>query len=1359
MEQYYNFSDEDELQDAILNRAMDRWEQMGGSGVANNGPLFNFKMVPVGKRRTWRNIVERAQFNAQLRQLRDAGPGDNIGMALTEALHQAIETELGREQRPAHHFVNFSITAHGFTHAYQSANFTVGEFLQRTARLDELLATLAGKLNSNEAFNPDRGFQVDVVFVSMPDPGTGHRKKHNPGRMCLDRENRKKRCIITIKNTDELCCSRAIVTMRTYCHKEDGVDALRLWDSLKKGYPVQQQQAKELHQQAGVPEGPCGVPELQQFQHALGPQYQLVVMLRIKPFDLIFIGPEAPHQIRLLKSNDHFDGLTSFPAFLNRSYYCVDCQRGFNTNDIANHSCEGRRCSSCGRFDCEDYVRGTRPAEYCSLCHCKFYGAYCKRHHVVTKQCQSVKTCLKCQAQYTVVPNRRHRCGFAKCPVCKEWVSIQKHKCYIKPVKEKEEEETEEPTEEGGGCMVAPPPPLFVYADYEAMQDHEGVFIPNLLCYSSSEEEEIHVLYGEDCSLQFLEELDELADVPDSDIEREIIIVFHNFKGFDSMFIVNELYQQQREVTKQLTVGAKVLSFRSGPLKFIDSLSFLPMPLASFTDTFNLSELKKGFFPHLFNLPHHQNYVGRIPDLEFYDPDSMKPEKKQQLVEWHADQVRRNVTFNLKQEMIAYCRSDVALLKAGCIKFQQEFESQAGFNPMAECITIASACNLYWRMYHLLPNTIAVEPLRGWRGAQVNHSLKALQWLYLKEKEIVKQDGSSDRIRHVRNGGEQSVRTLTDIYYVDGYDPLTRTVYEFHGCLYHGCPRCFPNRQAKHYATPDRTVEELYQATLNKRMVMLRAGYTIIELWECEWDRLVDTNADVQCFLASFDLVAPLNPRDAFYGGRTGAVVLHSVAGEGEEIHYCDITSLYPWVNKNCTYPIGHPTIITQPTDQSLDSYFGIATVDILPPPELYHPVLPVRAGGKLTFPLCGKCVEQELQNPMLCRSHYCAHSDADRTLRGTWCTPELLKAIEKGYTLIKIHEVWHFPENQRRTGLFKNYVDTWLKLKQESAGWPSWCQTLEQKRQYILRYQEREGIRLDIASIAKNPGRKATAKLMLNRYFFQFSFFFFFFLHAVIAPFSSLFLFISCSFWGKFGERTNKPTTVTVQNPAKLFSLISDDTLDITTMRLCTNDVMEVVYTSKDDNVVKGTKTNIFVAAFTTCHARLKLYESLNTLQQQVLYYDTDSVVYKWRPGQPSIATSDFLGDMKNELDDGDVINEFVSGGAKNYAYTTREGKTECKVRGFTLNARGATVLNFQTIKKNILAELEAPEETRRTTNILNPFFFKRDLEGKTIKVVPHVKQYGIVFDKRVVNVDTKSSYPYGFQRIEKEVNLLLDL
>ena len=169
-------------------------------------------------------------------------------------------------------------------------------------------------------------------------------------------------------------------------------------------------------------------------------------------------------------------------------------------------------------------------------------------------------------------------------------------------------------------------------------------------------------------------------------------------------------------------------------------------------------------------------------------------------------------------------------------------------------------------------------------------------------------------------------------------------------------------------------------------------------------------------------------------------------------------------MNKNCPYPIGHPQIITQLVDQSLGSYFGIATVDILPPAGLFHPVFPVRSGNKLTFPLCRTCVQEVQAKPMF------PHSDADRTLRGTWCTPELVKAVEKRYTLGKIHEVWHFPPEQRRTGLFADYVNTWLKSKQESAGWPSWCQTVEQKREYILRYQEGRGSDWTSAKLPKLP-------------------------------------------------------------------------------------------------------------------------------------------------------------------------------------------------------------------------------------------------------------------------------------------------
>ena len=135
--------------------------------------------------------MQRQQFDAQLIQMRQPEDGDNIGLALTEALYKAIETELNRQQRPAHHFVNMAITANNFNHAYQTINFTVGEFLNRSTRLDEMLQKLAGKLNSNQSFHPSQGFQVDVVFVSMPGKGKG-RKNNNAGQRCLEKDNKKK---------------------------------------------------------------------------------------------------------------------------------------------------------------------------------------------------------------------------------------------------------------------------------------------------------------------------------------------------------------------------------------------------------------------------------------------------------------------------------------------------------------------------------------------------------------------------------------------------------------------------------------------------------------------------------------------------------------------------------------------------------------------------------------------------------------------------------------------------------------------------------------------------------------------------------------------------------------------------------------------------------------------------------------------------------------------------------------------------------------------------------------------------------------------------------------------------------------
>ena len=183
-------------------------------------------------------------------------------------------------------------------------------------------------------------------------------------------------------------------------------------------------------------------------------------------------------------------------------------------------------------------------------------------------------------------------------------------------------------------------------------------------------------------------------------------------------------------------------------------------------------------------------------------------------------------------------------------------------------------------------------------------------------------------------------------------------------------------------------------------------------MWECDWDGEVQNNEDLKQFLGSHEMVEPPNPRDAFFGGRTNE-------DQGEQIKYVDVTSLYPWVNKTQQYPTGHPIIITNPENQDIQAYFGLAKVDVIPPHHLYHLVLPFRHGGKLTLPLCRTCMEEEMTKGLLEKSHHCSHSLKERLLRGTWCTPELVKAVEVGCCIVHIHEVRHFPEEQRQDGLF----------------------------------------------------------------------------------------------------------------------------------------------------------------------------------------------------------------------------------------------------------------------------------------------------------------------------------------------------
>ena len=87
------------------------------------------------------------------------------------------------------------------------------------------------------------------------------------------------------------------------------------------------------------------------------------------------------------------------------------------------------------------------------------------------------------------------------------------------------------------------------------------------------------------------------------------------------------------------------------------------------------------------------------------------------------------------------------------------------------------------------------------------------------------------------HGGERWIEKSP----VDGYNHERKLVLQYHGCSWHGCPRCYPNRgQILSHGT--KTAEDLYQATKKRTAHLRKVGYKVIECWSCQW--LVPGGAD-----------------------------------------------------------------------------------------------------------------------------------------------------------------------------------------------------------------------------------------------------------------------------------------------------------------------------------------------------------------------------------------------------------------------------------------------------------------------------------------------------------------------------------
>jgi hypothetical protein len=70
-------------------------------------------------------------------------------------------------------------------------------------------------------------------------------------------------------------------------------------------------------------------------------------------------------------------------------------------------------------------------------------------------------------------------------------------------------------------------------------------------------------------------------------------------------------------------------------------------------------------------------------------------------------------------------------------------------------------------------------------------------------------------------------------YKVDGFDPVTNTIYEFNGGLFHGDPRVYNPENIS--PINHKSFGELYKKTMERENDLRKMGYNIVVMWEKDW--------------------------------------------------------------------------------------------------------------------------------------------------------------------------------------------------------------------------------------------------------------------------------------------------------------------------------------------------------------------------------------------------------------------------------------------------------------------------------------------------------------------------------------------
>ena len=171
---------------------------------------------------------------------------------------------------------------------------------------ERILSEVERVVQSNQHFRLNDTVDVNVIHLSMPSGAKGRKRTE----MNLEKHLEKKKSVVRIQNNDNLCMARALVVAKAKIDNDSRDRQIR--DHRK---PMQTRLAQELHTNAAVPLGPCGIEEAKRFQVYLS-EYQINIVSKEYNDKIIYSGPDKNKKIYLYMHNNDYDVITKDAWFL-----------------------------------------------------------------------------------------------------------------------------------------------------------------------------------------------------------------------------------------------------------------------------------------------------------------------------------------------------------------------------------------------------------------------------------------------------------------------------------------------------------------------------------------------------------------------------------------------------------------------------------------------------------------------------------------------------------------------------------------------------------------------------------------------------------------------------------------------------------------------------------------------------------------------------------------------------------------------------------------------------------------------------------------------------------------------------------